>query len=190
MKGFIIMKTKIFLLTMIAFIIAFTIVGCEFGKYPLILDSSVTSGAIRVDLNSPLPVQVTQTTDVSISELRDVTGESVDSMKFYNLTLFIENNTSPSAAGISGTISINGNALVTLTNVTLTEFQTERSIFDKNLTSKGFQYHAAGVMYLLNALKTQTPDMLTVSVTAGTNASSLHFDLKVKLYGQIFASTN
>jgi hypothetical protein len=184
------MKTKIFLLTIIVFISAFTIVGCEFGKYPLILDSSVTSGAIRVDLNSPLPAQVTQTTNVSISELRDVTGESVDSMKFYNLTLFIENNTSPSGAGISGTISINGNALVTLTNVTLTEFQTERSIFDKNLTSKGFQYHAGGVIYLLNALKTQTPDNLVVSVTAGTNASSLHFDLKVKLYGQIFASTN
>lgn len=169
---------------------AFMLVGCEFGKYPLILDSSVTSGAIRVDLNLPLPVQVTQTTSVNISELRNVTGESVDSMKFYNLTLLIDNNTSPNDAGITGTISVNDNALVTLTNVNISEFQTERSIFDKDLAGKGFQYHAGGVLFLLNALKTQSPDILNVTVVAGTNASSLHFDLKVKLYGQIFANTN
>lgn len=182
------MKISIFLTGLI--VATLIIAGCEFGRYPLIIDSSVESGPIPVNLDSSLPTQVVQSATVSIAELREVTGEEVDSMRFYNLTLLINNNTSPDGAAITGTMSVNGILLATLTGVPLSEFLTERSIFDKNLITGGFQYHPAGVTYLLGVLKTQTPDLLVVSVSAGTDASALHFDLNVKLYGQLFTSTN
>lgn len=182
------MNKKILLLMTVAIISVVYLAGCEFTELPLILDSSTSSNPVRVDINTPFPVQYNDSVSINISALKVVTGESVDSLKFYNLTLLVENNTSPSNAAISGTFSVNGHQLITMTNVSLSEFTKERSIFDKNIT--GFQYHAAGVSFLLQTLKTQSPSIITFRATFGPISSELHFDLRVKVYGQVFASTD
>ncbi|MBI4809963.1 MAG: hypothetical protein HY800_00650 [Ignavibacteriales bacterium] len=180
------MNKKIFFLTTVAIISVIYLAGCELTELPLILDSSVSSNMVRVDIVPP--AQYDDSVSINISALKDVTEESVDSLKFYNLTLMVENNTSPNNATVSGALSVNGYQLITLTNVSLSEFANERSIFDKNIS--GYQYHAAGVSFLLQTLKTQSPSIITCRASFGPVSNELHFDLRVKVYGQVFTSTD
>jgi len=182
------MHKKVYFLTAVVAVASFYLVGCEFGKFPLILDSSVTSSIVHVNLTTPLPTQLTDSVSVNISDLKEATSENVDSIKFYNLTLLVENNTStPLNAQITGLLSINGDSLLSLANVPLSEFSKERSIFDKTIT--GYKYHIAGIAFLLHTLKTQLPPIINIKTTVGSSASALHFDLKVKVYGQLYTKT-
>jgi hypothetical protein len=54
---------------------------------------------------------------VDISSLKDVTQESIDSLRFYNLTLAVDSNYSNPNATVSGTLTVNDYPLITLTNV-------------------------------------------------------------------------
>ena len=166
-----------------AALIVLLLAGCELSKYPLILDASGKSKTIRVDWNDPDPY--TDSVTISIDDLADLTDYDIDSVRFYNLTLHITNDTSDAGASISGEISVEGITLVTITSVEVTAFHKERSIFDKTLT--GYSYNKPGVLFLLNALRNQSPSEIKVKAILSGDAE-MHFDLTVTLYAQVFAN--
>jgi len=182
--------TKIKYSTMLGvLIIAIYVSGCELTKLPLVLDSSI-SGTIPVNITTPVS-QYNDSIQINVSKLKEVTGETIDSLKLYNITLTVE-NLSPSNASISGNITVDGNQLLILNNMNLSQFNKERSIFDKNLT--GFQYSYAGVKYLMDAIKqittTQSPKDITIKLSTGSVSNPISFILKVKIYAQVFAGTD
>lgn len=151
--------------------------GCSLTNFPLIFSSSVQQ-TIRVD--TP-PIQFTNSVSVNLA---DILNESnIDSAKFYNLTLLIDSNTTPNTK-ISGFIDVDGISIVSLSNVTTSQFKSERSIFDTTLT--GWNYQSAGVSYLVNALAQPNPPTITLKATLNQLSDSLHCSIHVKIYGQLF----
>jgi hypothetical protein len=184
-KKDLIMKTQRYLMIILAGMLVFFLSGCEVGKYPLILDASGKSRTIHVVVNAPTS-EYSDSAIISISDLRDLTDYDIDSIHFYNLTLNVDNNLSASDAAISGEVTVNGYNLLTLTNVMVTEFTDERSIFDKTIA--GYGYDKSGVTFLLNTLKTQNPPEINVKMKLNSITKDLNFDLTITLYAQVFAN--
>ncbi len=179
-------KYSIFL---VALIISTFLLGCELTKFPLVLDSSI-AGSMPVNIITPV-TQYNDSIQITINGIKEVTEETIDSLKLYNITLTIE-NLSPSDASVSGNVTVDGNLLLTFTNMNLSQFNKERSIFDKNLN--GFQYHYSGVQHLMQTIKqitdTQYTKNITIKLSMGTISNPISFILKVKIYAQVFAGTD
>jgi hypothetical protein len=158
--------------------------GCEVGKYPLILDASGKSRTIRVDVTPPASFSDSAT--IALADLKSLTDYNIDSIRFYNLTLHVSNNTSPENAAVTGEVIVNGTPLLALTNVQVTQFSEEKSIFDKTIT--GYSYNKLGVIFLLTAIKTQSPSELEVKLVVNQIENPLHFDLTITLYAQVFTN--
>jgi hypothetical protein len=166
-------------------LIALLLAGCELSKYPLILDASGKSRTIHVVVNAPTN-EYSDSVTVAIADLKDLTDYDIDSIRFYNLTLNVDNNESAADAAISGEITVDGIPLLTLTNVKVTEFTDERSIFDKTIV--GYGYDKSGIVFLLNALKTQYPPEIKVKMKLTSIENDLDFYLTITLYAQVFAN--
>ncbi len=178
------MKKYTQLMVISAGLAALLLAGCELSKYPLILDASGKSRTIHVEVSPP--AEYSDSVTISIADLKDLTDYDIDSIRFYNLTLNVDNNTSPENAAISGDILVNDISLLTLSNVQVAQFSKEKSIFDKTIT--GYSYNKLGVVFLLNALKTQLPSDIEVKLRVNQIADPLHFDLTITLYAQVFAN--
>lgn len=165
-------------------LIVLLLAGCEVGKYPLILDASGKSRTIYVNVTPP--DEFTDSVTIPLADLQDLTDYDIDSIRFYNLTLDVDSNTSASDAAIWGEITVNDNPLLTLTNVQIAQFTDEKSIFDKTIT--GYTYNPVGVVFLLNALRTQSPSEIEVKLRVNTIEDPLHFKLTITLYAQVFAN--
>jgi hypothetical protein len=179
------MKTQTRLMIISAGLIVLFLAGCELSKYPLILDASGKSRTIHVVVNAPTP-EYSDSVTVAIADLKDLTDYDIDSIRFYNLTLEVDNNTSAANAAISGEVTVEGIPLLTLNNVLVREFTDERSIFDKTIA--GYGYDKSGVTFLLNALKTQYPPEIKVKMKLSTIEDDLNFDLTITVYAQVFAN--
>jgi hypothetical protein len=151
--------------------------GCSLTNFPLILSSSVEK-TIRVD--TP-PIQFTDSVSVNLADIRNVSN--IDSAKFYNLTLLIDTNTTPNTK-ISGSVTVNGNTIVSLDSIKTSQFSSERSIFDTSLV--GLHFQPAGISYLVNALGEQNPPTVTITATLNQLSDSLHCSIHVRIYGQLF----
>lgn len=157
--------------------------GCSLTNFPLILSSSVQQ-TIRIDFNSPVQVPpIADSVFVNLADVRNAANSSIDSAKFYNLTLLIDSNTTPHAT-ISGFIAVDGNKIVSLTNLSTSQFSSERSIFDTTLT--GWNYQSAGISYLVNALEQPNPPTVTITATLNQLSDSVHCSIHVRIYGQLF----
>jgi len=179
------MKTNKLLMIVSAGLIILLIAGCEIGNYPLILDASGKSETIHV--TAAPPDSFSDSVKIPIADLADLTDYDVDSVTFYNLTLDVDSNYSVPEAAVDGEITVNGNPLLSFTNVLVTQFTDEKSIFDRTIT--GYSYHAAGVLFLLNALRTQSPEEIEVKVTLHPVNEILDFKLTITLYSQVFATS-
>lgn len=178
------MGKKKFLIIAFSGIIILFLSGCELSKYPLILDAAGKSKTIRIDANPSSTFS--DSVIVSIEDLKELTDYDIDSIRFYNLTLHVTNDTSDANATFSGNVTVEGEQLLSLTNVQLSEFSRERSIFDKTIA--GYTYNKSGVVFLLNALKTQNPSSIKLKVEGTAGNNELHFDLTITLYAQVFAT--
>jgi len=175
------MKTSILSLTLLLLLGA---AGCELSTNPLLFEGPPITAKFRVDLTG------TAFGDAATINLQDAVGgiSDVDSVKVFNITLQIDsltNGTSP-ATTISGTATLDGVTLFTITNVALSAFSSERSIFDNSLA--GFSYNAAGVSHLLSVLRQRPLPTVTLAVGGTASAPTLHFTTKIKLYSQVFTS--
>ena len=178
------MKTQKWLTIIAAGAVLLFLSGCELSKYPLILDASGKSRTVHVNVSPP--DEFSDSVTIAIADLQDLTDYDIDSIRFYNLTLNVDNNTSPEDAAISGEITVNNIPLLTLTNVQVAQFTDEKSIFEKTIT--GYSYNPLGVVFLLNTLRTQSPSEIEVKLRVNPIEDPLHFDLTITLYAQVFAN--
>lgn len=167
-----------------------TVAGCEVGINPLIIDGAAASDPVRVDIDAPFPPAILASSNVDLDDILSDLGNA-DSIRLYNLTLLATNTTTAPATRVNGSIRIRmaGSArqdtLANFSGLLLTEFLTERSIFDKTIS--GFTVHPQGIATLVLALRSPRPlPMATVYIDAFADHSSLHLTLHLKVYAQIF----
>ena len=160
------------------------VIGCDVGVNPLLFDGSPVSAKYRVDTDGSSYLE-SKTVDLA-TVVEDIDKE-IDSIKVFNVTLFID-STEGTASGTtaSGFVALDALTLVSLTDVPLSAFATERSIFDTTIT--GFHYNDAGVAHLISVLKQRPLPSVDVSVSGSTSSSPLHFTLHLKLYTQVFTT--
>lgn len=169
--------------------------GCEFGVNPLLFDGS----PLRSTFTASTPGNLyADSAAVSLRNALSGVNKQVDSITVYNITLLIDNlkNGTQSSATLTGLGGIDGDTLVMLTNVPLSTFAVERSIFDpalRSLPSGGAcSAYAAGVSYLNGLLK--YPDALPTSVKLKVGGISsqngLYCDVTLTLYTQVFVKSN
>ena len=176
---------KITLVTMtLAGILATIIAGCDIGINPLIFDGSVTGKTFYVNTTG---TSFDEGASFDLSSLKDLTDQTIDSLKFYNLTILIDSATgTPSISGSIVVDSVNGvpasDTIVTLTNVPITDFSSERSIFDPTLA--GVTYNASAVAILKGYFNSGA--VIHVRASGSSSSSPLVFDIHVKIYGQVF----
>jgi hypothetical protein len=154
--------------------------GCSLTNFPLILSSSVEQ-TFRVDISTPLPLQYSNSVSVNLADIRN--EANIDSAKFYNLTLLIDSNTTPNAK-ISGSVSVDGNTIVSLDSIATSQFSSERSIFDTSIV--GLHFQSAGISYLVNALGQPNPPTVTINATLDQLSNPVHCSIHVRIYGQLF----
>jgi len=167
--------------------------ACEFATNPLLFDGSVVAARYRVDVTDQSTFS--QSIVVDLNEALEGFQENkqeidVDSIKFYNITILIDSTAgTPSGTTITGTIIVDGDTLVTLTNVPLDIFLTEQSIF-KNI-HPGLKFNNAGIEKLKQIFKKYPVEPLpTVKIYTEGYASSneLHFTVQLKLYTQVYSN--
>ena len=166
--------------------------GCGVGVNPLLFDGSPVSAQFTA---STVGNSYADSTTIALHDVLLGIDKQVDSITVFNVTLLIDSlrNGTLASTTVTGSGSIDGIILLTLTNVPLSTFSSERSIFDPSLGSlpggASFSFNPAGVAYLNGLLK--HPDALPASVkvrVGGTaSQSGLYFDVTLKLYTQIFA---
>ena len=158
--------------------------GCDLlTDFPLILNGSVEASKIRVDLATPLPIQYRDSLSVDLNEVKTSASSDVDSVRFYNMTVRIDSNSTPNST-ISGSITVDGDTLVTLTNMKTSVFSSERSIFSTSIA--GWKYNAVGVGYLVQALRKTPAPTVTLDLTLDQLSQPIHCSIHIKVYGQLF----
>jgi len=186
------MNREILLTIMCIGVCMFFYQACELATNPLLFDVSVVTARYRVDISPPYEAIFDSSIVIDLNEaLEDVEDEvEIDSVKFYNITILIDSTDgTPSGTTISGTILVDGDTLVSLTNVPLDLFLTEQSIF-KNI-HPGFKFNSAGVAKLkqIFELYPQQPlPTVKIFVEGSASSNSLHFTVQLKLYTQVYTN--
>jgi len=180
------MKKNTIIATALFGSLLFFIIGCEIGTNPIILDSSISENitinqttVIPPPYEVPFPVSPLY---VDTKTLQDVTGGNVEKISFYNMTLMVDNNTTPDTGKITGRLMANDTVLVSITNLSPSVFSTEHSIFE---TIAGFHLNNDGLGIVLRAVKNPPPGGLKMQLFLGPTNSPAHFRLWIKVYGQI-----
>jgi hypothetical protein len=164
--------------------------SCDVGLYPLLFDGTPVTAEFRVDQPSSTSFDVSRTVD--LDHIRSGIDKSIDSIKVFNVSLQIDSTTgtNPSTT-VTGAVLINGDTLIGVNGVPISDFAGERSIFDSTITG-GRVFKNAGVATLIALVKqlSQGTSGLTATLHALGNASSspLHFTIKLKLYTQVFTA--
>ena len=158
------------------------VVGCEIGTNPLILDSSVSN---KIVINDPAPIigeLPFPSMTIDTKTLQGVAGEGIENISFYNLTLMVDSNTTPTNGKISARLMVNDTLLVKMDSLSLSLFNTERSIFE---TIPGFHFDNTGLGIVLRAVKNPPQNGIKLQMFVGPTNTAVHFRLWVKVYGQI-----
>jgi hypothetical protein len=173
----------------IAFLAAALLAGCEFTNSPLLVEGAFVNATFRVDQDGlPANTPVGTAATVHLRDVLEDAGGTADSVKIYNITVAIDSVTgsTPPATPLSGSASIDGRALFSLSGVPLAALAAERSIFDTSVP--GFAFNASGVHYLVQSLRQDPPPSVTVAVVASSSSPALHFTMRVKIYTQVYTT--
>ncbi len=160
---------------------------CEVGLYPLLFDGTPVTAEFRVDATGSA---FDDSRTVDLEEIRRGIDKNIDSIKVFNISLQLDSTTgtNPSTT-VTGAVLINEDTLIAVNGVPISDFATERSIFDSTITG-GRAFRNAGVATLIALLRqlSQGTSGLTATVRAFgiSSTSPLHFTIKLKLYTQVF----
>ncbi len=158
--------------------------GCEIGANPVILDGSPTTQTLRVDNNGAF---FGGSGTVNLSDAFSGVEDQVDSVRIFNITLSIDSTVgTPPGTSLTGLLILNTDTLFTLNGTSLSEFSTERTIFDPKLKQRGCAYSPATVGILQRLLNQNPHPSVTVSFGGIASSSPVHFSAHMKLYTQIF----
>jgi hypothetical protein len=175
------------LFTLCALCAPLLFVSCELATNPLLFDGSPLSANFRANTNGTF---FADSMSLDLSSVISGINIDIDSVSVINISLLIDslNGGTLGSTTITGAASFDGDTLVTLTNVPLSTFSSERSIFDPALISAGVRYGAAGVSHINNLLKhpESLPSSITVGVIGRASQSGLHFSTHIKFYTQVF----
>jgi hypothetical protein len=176
------MKMKLLLAAVIVAASAFT--GCDLGINPLIFDAPAATAKFRVD--ETVSSSFDNSAVVDLEEISTNIDADIDSVKVFNITLQIDSTagTSP-ATTISGSALVDGNPLLTLSGTAISQFASERSIFDSTLAG-GPVYMSAGVQHLISVLRQRPLPAVTVRAFGTASGLPLHFTIRLRVYAQIF----
>jgi hypothetical protein len=172
---------KNFIFTIAATAIFF-IVGCEIGVNPLILDSSLSS---KISINNPLATVLElpfPPITINTKSLQNVAGDDFKNANFYNMTLMVDNKTTPTNGKISAQLKVNDTLLVKMDSLSLSLFDRERSIFEK---IPGFHIDTTGLKIVLRAVQYPPQNGIKLQMFVGPTNTPVDFDLWIKVYGQI-----
>ncbi|MBI1805390.1 MAG: hypothetical protein HY033_06025 [Ignavibacteriae bacterium] len=164
------------------------VTGCDVGVNPLLFDGSPLSAKLRVEGTSGTTFDESRT--LNIADVLSSIDKAVDSIKVFNITLQIDSLTDGTSdtTKVSGSATVDGNPLFTISNVPFSAFTSERSIFDNTIS--GFVFNSVGVTYLVNLLQElqsdTPPSSVTVRAFGNVNGTNLHFTVNLKLYTQVY----
>ncbi len=178
------MKMKLLLAALFVAVTAL-LVSCDLGINPLILDAPAATATFRVD--ETLTSSFDNSSVVDLEEIRTNIDSDIDSVKVFNITLQIDRKagTSP-ATTISGSALVDGYPLLTLSGTAMSQFASERSIFETTLTG-GPIYMNLGVQHLISVLRQRPLPSVTVRASGTASGLPLHFTIRLRVYTQIFA---
>ena len=181
------MKTSKFIVAALLAILALAGAGCELATNPLLFDGAPLVATFDVE-PSPPSIFFGKDTTINLQTALENVESSIDSIRIFNVTIQIEPLDDHGAVTlVAAGVLVDGDTLVTATNVPVSAFATERSIFDKSLA--GFAYNSTGVNHLIDLVK-QNPLPTAVQVRAGgeTNISTYHVRIKFRVYTQVFTN--
>ncbi len=178
------MKMKLLPLALLV-ISSALIASCDLGVNPLLFDGSPATASFRVD--ETLTASYDESAAVDLEDIRTNIDANIDSVKVFNITLQIDSSagTNP-ATTVSGSALIDGNPLLTLSGTAISQFASERSIFDTTITG-GPIYNNSGVQHLINVLSQRPLPTVTLRAFGSASGLPLHFTIRLRLYTQIFA---
>jgi hypothetical protein len=165
--------------------------GCDVGVNPLLFDGTPAQAVFYVNTSG---TSYSGSQNVNLNDIFDAIGDQIDSVKVFNITIQVDSTGStPSGTTISGTGTVDGNTLVTLSSVSIASLTTEQSIFDTNFD--GFTLGAAGVDALVSALGTAFADRdgdhtATFAVSGTSSGSPLQMKIIVRVYTQVYTTAN
>jgi hypothetical protein len=165
--------------------------GCDVGVNPLLFDGTPAQAVFYVNTSG---TSYSGSKDVNLNDIFDAIGDQIDSVKVFNITIQVDSTGStPSGTTISGSGKVDGNNLVTMTSVDIATLAGEQSIFDTGFT--GFTLGAAGVDALVSAVGTAFADrtvdhFVNFSVSGTSSGSPLQMKIIVRVYTQVYTSTN
>jgi hypothetical protein len=159
--------------------------GCDIAINPLLFNGSPITAEFVID------EQVTtynETDQIRLSNILSSISEKVDSIKVFNVTLRIEPMTgTPANLTVSGSLSIDNQGMVVLSNLPVSMYQNEQSIFDFGVT----QYLTVdpGMIAFLNSLLAQsTLPAVTVNVSGQASETPVRLRIFITLYTQVYTS--
>lgn len=166
--------------------------GCELSSLPIIVDASAVADTLRVDIEPPVPPALLGSFQANLGTLlSDV--DVADSIRLYDLSMQVVNNTTDTAATLTGLLvmqrsgSVQRDTLIELSGARIADFAAERSIFSQDVP--GYRYNPRGVGALAQLLRGPQPlPSVIFTLLAFADRPSLHFTMRVKVYAQVFAS--
>ncbi len=189
LKGF---NMKAYYVVAALLLVAGTLItGCDVGTNPLLFDGSPLTAKLRVE--SSVGTAFDESASIKVADVLSSVDKAVDSVKVFNITLKIDSLTDGTmdTTKVSGTGQVDGHLLFTINNVPLSAFASERSIFDSTIPG-GPIFDADGVSHLLDLLHQlqagTPPASITVRASGSASSSTLHFNVKVSLYTQIYTT--
>lgn len=177
-------RLSVYIVGMLAAVIV-VMSGCDIAINPLILSGTPVSTVIEID---EISASYEGTEQIDLGDLLEAIDEAVDSISAFNITLSIERLAgTPEDLTASGSIQLNNLDLATLTNLPLSMYATERSLFDGSLTQ--YLNVNSSVVAYLNSLLTQSPlPTITIGVNGEASGTPIRLRFVVTVYTQVYTT--
>jgi hypothetical protein len=181
------MKKNLAFLFIVVILTGWFVTGCEMTNNPLILDSSISASTwIDISATPPVVAQIPPTLELDTKALREVTGDNIEKINFYNFTLTADSILTTTGT-FSGYITIDDDTLAVLSELSPSDINKEHSIFSE---ITGVEIRNSGLGTLLHAVKNPPDTPLQVKIfMAPETVVPVKFKLILKVYSQIHAKS-
>jgi hypothetical protein len=153
---------------------------------PLILDGTTIDVVYVINTGeNETTFDESDTTD--LQEILDDLEDDAETISVYNITLQVHSLVdTPSSTSFTGTMTINGIQILSVNNMALSTFATERTIFDSSLQAQGASVNQAGIDYLLSLLESQPLPVVVARFVGSCSRDKVRFTIEAKIYTQVF----
>jgi hypothetical protein len=166
-------------------VILTAVAGCDIGVNPLLFDAPPATARFRVDTADSL---FGKSAVVNLQGTLDNLDADIDSVKIINITLQIDSAAgTDTAMTITGSAYVDANRLFSVTNLGLSAFFTEHSIFDSSLAGAPV-FDPLGVAHMFSVLRMQPVPAMTFVASGSASKPGLHFTITLRLYTQVYTT--